>query len=837
MAELFKLVFIDESIMRIVYGHLTYKHIPKEWVGYKFIFKEALDLYSRKNVVPSLGVVSQKYATNEDVQEAIEEIKEARLVDRDLIIDQLESFIKETDFEILSQRVHDLYEEGKKEEAIQLNAEESKRINELSLRMTGNNFVNVVAGFEERMEERKVEEEDELKEGLKEKIPFGIDGLDDRSHGGANRTDTILWIARSGIGKAESLDSDVMTPKGIVKMKDIVLGQEIFGIDGKKQKVIGIYPQGILDCYEIEFTDGTKVKCNDKHVWTVFNKRSKHRLQNLTTAELIERGLNLPSFRNGEKYVTKKGTIRYGNKERPKWSIPNIQAVEFESQKILIDPYTMGALLGDGSFCTGQTILFTNPEKEIVERMIFPENQFLTIYKGKRDYDYAITKGESKHSMYWYLSQYKLEGRKSIEKFIPKEYIFNSKEIRLELLRGLLDTDGYVSKEGVIELALTSKQLIEDAIFIARSLGCLCHEVKQMKSGYKKNGEYIQCKDHYRVRIVPPKGLDLFHLTRKSQRLMQEKKKYCVDRAIKSIRYIGKEAMQCIEVSNEDGLYLTNNFIATHNSTMLKWQGFVAAIRGFSVLHIQLEGGVDAAVTKYEQMWTLEEYSKLKRGNISEDKWKQIKKMLKQMQEFNREITVYGFKRFGEASVLDIRERCVEYQRIYGKFPDLLVVDSLDLLKTGTNKKLDNDPEYKKEKLQKVAQLLKDLAVELNCVVATATQTSDVPMEIWNNEDKVIDRSYTEGDKTLVKPFSFVYTINMTIQEKKNHLCRIYVDKLRDYRGDRETFSIATNYEQGRFYDKKRTLEMYEAMDKSKDSQESNPTKKKKVKPSKGEVL
>lgn len=473
MAELFKLVFIDESIMRIVYGHLTYKHIPKEWVGYKFIFKEALDLYSRKNVVPSLGVVSQKYATNEDVQEAIEEIKEARLVDRDLIIDQLESFIKETDFEILSQRVHDLYEEGKKEEAIQLNAEESKRINELSLRMTGNNFVNVVAGFEERMEERKVEEEDELKEGLKEKIPFGIDGLDDRSHGGANRTDTILWIARSGIGK----------------------------------------------------------------------------------------------------------------------------------------------------------------------------------------------------------------------------------------------------------------------------------------------------------------------------------------------------------------------------STCLKWQGFIAAIRGFSVLHIQLEGGVDAAVIKYDQIWTLEEYSKLKRGNISKDKWDQIKKILKQMQEFNREITVYGFKRFGEASVLDIRERCVEYQRIYGKFPDLLVVDSLDLLKTGTNKKLDNDPEYKKEKLQKVAQLLKDLAVELNCVVATATQTSDVPMEIWNNEDKVIDRSYTEGDKTLVKPFSFVYTINMTIQEKKNHLCRIYVDKLRDYRGDRETFSIATNYEQGRFYDKKRTLEMYKAMDKSKDSQESNLTKKKKVKPSKGEVL
>jgi hypothetical protein len=76
------------------------------------------------------------------------------------------------------------------------------------------------------------------------------------------------------------------------------------------------------------------------------------------------------------------------------------------------------------------------------------------------------------------------------------------------------------------------------------------------------------------------------------------------------------------------------------------------------------------------------------------------------------------------------------------------------LVKTGISKKIDSDPDHKKEKLQTCAQLLKNLADEIEAPIITATQTSDVPFEVWNNPDKVIDRSYTEGDKTLVKPFS-----------------------------------------------------------------------------------
>ena len=118
MAELFKLMFIDLEVMRIASGHLEYSLIPKEWSGYKFLFREALEQFNKREAVPSLGAASQKFANNEIVQDTIDEIKNANIVDKELIIDQLESFIKETQFELLSKKVHDLYEEGKKETRI-----------------------------------------------------------------------------------------------------------------------------------------------------------------------------------------------------------------------------------------------------------------------------------------------------------------------------------------------------------------------------------------------------------------------------------------------------------------------------------------------------------------------------------------------------------------------------------------------------------------------------------------------------------------------------------------------------------------------------------------------
>ena len=261
-------------------------------------------------------------------------------------------------------------------------------------------------------------------------------------------------------------------------------------------------------------------------------------------------------------------------------------------------------------------------------------------------------------------------------------------------------------------------------------------------------------------------------------------------------------------------------------SSVLKWHGYSAALRGVPVLHIQLEGGAKACMRIYDQLWSNQSYSNIKSGNIDPNDKKKIEKAIEEIKESGSDIEVYGFKKFGQASMSDIRQLCYDYFNTHGRFPGLVVLDSLDLIKTGISKKIDSDPDYKKEKLQTCAQLLKNLADEIEAPIITTTQTSDVPFELWNNPDKVIDRSYTEGDKTLVKPFSFVFTLNMTIEEKSNGTARIYVDKLRDYKESQEVITIATNYDKRRFYHRGRTMEMYNQISERKEAKKTARKKK-----------
>jgi DNA repair exonuclease SbcCD ATPase subunit len=379
----------------------------------------------------------------------------------------------------------------------------------------------------------------------------------------------------NGGGKAQSLDSDIMTLSGSIKMRDVRIGTKILGSDGKEQVVVAIHPQGIIDCYEITFNDGTKVKCNNEHLWKVASCYTPKKWVIKSLKDIMKQSIQ----------------CNCGNSNPYRYRVPTVDCIDYPYQKVDIDPYTLGALLGDGGF-TQKIIGFTSPDEEIVNRLNFYKK--FELVQSSNKLDYRINKVQNQEDAFWkILEKYNLFGLYSSEKFIPKEYMYNNKEVRLELLRGLLDTDGYVDKRGKVELTLTSKQLIEDVAFIARSLGCLCHKVSHLKSSYKnKKGEKIQCKDSYRLRIVPPKGLDLFHLKRKSERLMQEKKMNCVDRRIVDIQYVGKEEMQCITVSNKDGLYLTNNFIVTHNSFF--GQGLFYGIYG-----VNLRGNVDKKLIRY----------------------------------------------------------------------------------------------------------------------------------------------------------------------------------------------------------------------------------------------
>lgn len=241
-------------------------------------------------------------------------------------------------------------------------------------------------------------------------------------------------------------------------------------------------------------------------------------------------------------------------------------------------------------------------------------------------------------------------------------------------------------------------------------------------------------------------------------------------------------------------------------STALKFMAYYNThIAHNHCLHIQLEGGLDECVVKFDQMVAGTTYAKIMRGELTPETESRLSKLISRANLVDSDIDVYASEEMMDMTIADIVEAIESYFREYGYYPDLITLDSLDLLMTGENKKIDYDPNFIKYRLQRNAQKLKDIAKKYDCAVVTATQTGEVPFEIWNDPTKVITRSNTEGDRTLVKPFSFVFTGNITLEESRQNVCRIYFDKLRNYKNNGIIARIPTDYEHGFFYDMHRS--------------------------------
>lgn len=359
-----------------------------------------------------------------------------------------------------------------------------------------------------------------------------------------------------GTGKAQPLDTLIWTPNGAKKMGDLKVGDKILGVNSDIQTVIGIFPQGEIDCYKVTFTDGTSTECSKDHLWTVHLEKGGERV--LTIKEMEEKGL---------RRIPKKGFYGSGqHKSYGLWrfALPILEKpIEFNSRKVSIDPYTLGVLLGDGCFSNG-SVTIANPEIDIINGIVLPKGMKKTFKKQiSKAIEICLVTTEYYNPLKRALKFYGLLGKHSYEKFIPKEYLINDIQTRIEILRGLMDTDGTVSKHGAVSFEVTSLQLVKDVKFLATSLGCKCYNIRTKKSYIGK----VRHRDCYRLSITIPKGLNVFkHCKQKIERSSLKERRYLTRKFFKKIEYVGKKQMQCISVSNENNLYLCDDFIPTHNT-------------------------------------------------------------------------------------------------------------------------------------------------------------------------------------------------------------------------------------------------------------------------------
>lgn len=372
-----------------------------------------------------------------------------------------------------------------------------------------------------------------------------------------SKADVLLYGGQAGGGKALYINDLVLTPFGFRTIGDIQVGDIVNNPTGCCAHVIGKYPQGKVQLWRFTFHDGTSVECTKDHLWLAWR-----------SARPTKKNNKLTNGEGGSKVWLASEIIEQFNRNKGKrgnFLFPVSEPVSFNNTcrwPWPIKPYTLGVLLGDGCI-TENTISVCSADDEIISRLSIEHSED---YNG-RTYSGNICKWsvKEKSQIVKGLTSLGLRGCHSFTKFIPKRYLYSSLETRWELLRGLMDTDGWADKDGDIYFCTISPRLRDDVAFLARSLGAVVTIVKKAPTfiykGQKKKGQQA-----YSLRIKMRNSSDCFHLSRKKQRCRTPQSMF---RMLVDVEKTRIDEAVCIRVDHPNGLFITNDFIVTHNSFML----------------------------------------------------------------------------------------------------------------------------------------------------------------------------------------------------------------------------------------------------------------------------
>lgn len=362
----------------------------------------------------------------------------------------------------------------------------------------------------------------------------------------------------------QDLNSLILTPTGWIRMGDVEVGMQICGTKGTTQTVIGVYPKGEREMFEVTLSGNAKVRCCANHLWTVTDNRTRGTVKTLTLGEILE-DYKTPNADGSTSY-------NYFVEKSP------VQFTEVKAE-MPIEPYTLGVLLGDGSLSgvnASIEISLGRDKEHVLSKLKFPEGiEFRATLVDSKNY-YRVKIDSTIKPI---LESIGLLGTTSNTKHIPHSYLFSSIESRQALLQGLLDTDGYINNRGLYEFSTISTNLAEDFMHLANSLGHqFSHRIKERSI---ESGAYSNTSVH----------------------VVGQRKGYKHGEKIMNIESTGEVVpMQCIKVSNEDHLYITDGFTAVHNTTTstimadaIYRQGLQSIENGHNP--IEVKRGIDKAVT------------------------------------------------------------------------------------------------------------------------------------------------------------------------------------------------------------------------------------------------
>lgn len=399
---------------------------------------------------------------------------------------------------------------------------------------------------------------------IKDKV-YGQDGAIDKlvdaiylSKSGLRNPDkpigNFLFTGPTGTGKAQPLHSKIKTPTGWTTMGDISVGDIVSTPDGKTAAVMALFPQGNRDVYEITFTDGRKARSCKEHLWDVYNKHWSKKWKTISLEEIIR----LKAETRGDYYIQLLNDT------------PDMDV------SLRVNPYLLGALLGDGHL--DRLVMFSSADEILVEKLNSIVDGDGTFVKTS-GYDYIFrpadkspkqgAKNEFRSKLKSALYDMNLIGTRSDTKFIPNEYMMSSKDQKLQLLQGLLDTDGFVDKGGSISFTTVSKVMAEQVSELIKSIGGIS-KISSKIPTYTYKDEKKSGKMAYTVSIRYSSPRELVTLDRKLANIKHNHQYADLKLKISKVEKVSNEPVQCIMIDHPDHLYITDDYVVTHNTYTAK---------------------------------------------------------------------------------------------------------------------------------------------------------------------------------------------------------------------------------------------------------------------------
>lgn len=352
--------------------------------------------------------------------------------------------------------------------------------------------------------------------------------------------DRLLVCFPPGHGKALALDTSIATPSGWTTMGRLKVGDFVFDETGTPTKVVGVSPVWKdRPVYLVKTRDGESIVADAEHEWSVrLDRKYKHW-----------------SIRTS-KWIADRTAKRTNPNDQRRPMVTLAGALKLERKNFSVDPYVLGAWLGDGTSAGSR---FTSADQEIIDRIVGAEGNFK--FFGNKGNAISFRVGPSKRE--GCSNEETLAGRLRLlgvlnNKHIPEQYMFGSYEQRLSLLQGLIDTDGHVHTHGQVNFSNTNKRLAKDVMNLVFTLGVKASMSETPARLYGKD-----CGTHYRVSFYMK---DSAFLKRKAERT-KDGKKYN-NRYIRA-EYAGIADTVCIEVESKSHLFLAGKtLLPTHNSTV-----------------------------------------------------------------------------------------------------------------------------------------------------------------------------------------------------------------------------------------------------------------------------